>query len=895
MADDAAIVKSVQEMLNEEKWTRAALSNYSINNFKELDSVVKQAKQEHLLDEVKEVCDEHLSHTKNSIIALYFSGMIALSKQMVDDSNLMVLMNIFSDNKKWNIVEYLCGRILEYGENKYALRTLADCYHSENNDQAIFPIWERLIKVDYDEADIVKLLAEKKEKEGAIPEAIDFYKKALHRYIAKKLFVNVKEIWNKLVQYCPTEFDFFMHVQNKIAKNISNDKAALLLQDLYPAFKQAGNWDVSIEILKTILEYDEKNSWARKEIVECYRGKYQNHSHLDDYIKLSNLNQSYRNAHEAILDFEKHIAFDAGNFVCHRTWGIGKIASVKGDEIVIDFARDRGHKMSLKMAISSLKTLSRDHIWTLKSIWSKEKLHDKTKSDIPWALKTVIKSFDNKADLKHIKAELVPSVLTVSEWTSWNTQAREILRTDLMFGNDPNDIDAYIVRDRPISMEEKIFNQFKAEKNFHGKVEAIRAFMKDGEPDSEYFAEMFNYFYSYLKSYTAVNEYVLASYIIVKEIITKSPYLNPGMNLSFADLLSEVEDLPGVFQSIKDTQIKHELLIHIKNFAANWADSYIQLFPYLLNRTMLDTLSEEGYEDRVRAMIQTIVENYREYRDGFLWVFKNVIEEPWFKDLGYSYEKLLIDLIHLLDVTFREIENHRETTLNRKLNKQVQTILFKEETLTNYLENADEDTLTRIYTLVEDVKDLDPAIKMGMRKKIVDRFPNFKFFGTEEKAVVTHGLMVTAAQYEAKQHQLQRIMEVEIPTNSKELGFALSLGDLRENAEYKAAKEKQELLNTTVGKLKDELERAQIFNPAYINSSRISFGTVVALHNNKSGSDETYTIMGPWESEPSKNVISYLSPFGNMLLNHKAGDTVDFIINEQDYSYLVKSIEEAKF
>ena len=64
----------ITEMLNEEKWTRATISNYSINNFKDLDGIIREAQQDKNLDEIKTLCDEHLAHTKNSIIALYLSG-----------------------------------------------------------------------------------------------------------------------------------------------------------------------------------------------------------------------------------------------------------------------------------------------------------------------------------------------------------------------------------------------------------------------------------------------------------------------------------------------------------------------------------------------------------------------------------------------------------------------------------------------------------------------------------------------------------------------------------------------------------------------------------------------------------------------------------------------------
>jgi transcription elongation factor GreA-like protein len=186
-------------MLNEEKWTRAALSNYSTVQFKELDSLLKEARELRAVDEMKKDCDEHLAHSKNSIIALYISGMIALSRQIIDDAAMINLVTIFADNHKWAIVKYLCERILDHGESKYALRSLIDCCKNENNEDALYGIWERLVKVDYEEAELAKALAEHYEKLGSDEAAVDYYKKALHRFINKSLFANVKEIWEKLL------------------------------------------------------------------------------------------------------------------------------------------------------------------------------------------------------------------------------------------------------------------------------------------------------------------------------------------------------------------------------------------------------------------------------------------------------------------------------------------------------------------------------------------------------------------------------------------------------------------------------------------------------------------------------------------------------------------------
>jgi transcription elongation factor GreA len=868
---ESQIAPKVQEMLNEEKWTRASLSAYSAANLKELDAIAQEALQAKAIDEIKAICDEHITHTKNSIIALYLSGIFALMRQQIDDSAMVSLLDIFADNKKWSVVEFVCQRILDFGENRTALRRLAECYEADGRQDEMYGVWERLVRVDYDEADIVKAIAEKREKEGKAEEAVDFYKKALIRYINKGLSTNVKEIWGKLVDLCPEDIDFFLHVQRKIAKQISEDKAAGLLQDLYRHYKEAGDWNTALDILKVVIDYDEKNPSLRKDVIECYKGKYKDHS-----------------------DFEKHIAFDAGNFVYHRTWNIGRIASIQGDDIVVDFAKSRGHKMSLKMAIDSLTTLSKDHIWVLKAVWSKDKLREKVKSDPAWALRVIIKSFDNHADLKRIKSELVPSVLTASEWNSWSAKAREALKTDPSFGNATDDIATYIVRDRPLSFEEKVYNQFKAEKNFFSRVQYLRDFLEAGELDSDYFSEMLGFFTGFVRSYQTASETVVASYLFLKELAAKYTHLKSEVSLSFAELFSEIDNPVDIYDGIKDAELRRSLLLHIKNFVPNWADVYVKLFPYCINQGMLETLRASGNEDKLKRMVLDIVENYRDHREAFIWVVKNLKDESWFSELGLSYEKIMITLVHILDLTFKEIENHRDTTENRKINKQVQTILFKDGALEAYFLESKPETIERVSTLVNDVKDLDPAIKLSLRRKIMEKWPEFHFGGEEEKQVVSRGLMVTAEKYSEKQALLSEILEVEVPANQKEIAYALSLGDLRENAEYKAAKEKQDELNAKVAKLKNEIERAQIFDKSTISVSKVSFGNVVTLSNELSGGAESYTILGPWESDPANNVISYLSPLGKKLLNHKPGEHLSFQIHDRKFQYVVEKIEAAK-
>lgn len=895
------LTSQVNELLNEEKWTRAALNNYTVNNFKELDSMLDQIFENGMEDEILETCEEHLHHTKNSIIALYLSGVIRLRRQLVDDTNLVMLINIFQDNHKWKIVEYLAKRILEFGENKYALRTLADCYNNENMQEEMYEVWERLIRVDFEEADIVRHLAERYEKEGNIEEAVSYYKKALHRYINKKSFNNVREIWHKLVNHAPDETEFFYHAESKVAKTISEDRAVQLLEELYPHYKKKEAWDTAINILKRVLSHDPKNPWARKEIVECYRARYAHHSHLEEYIKISNLNQSWRNVHDAIADFEKHISFDAGNFVFHRTWGVGIIRSIEDDNITIDFAKKRGHNMSLKMAVSALDILPRDHIWVLRSVTKREKLHKKVKSDIKWALKTVIRSCGNAADMKRIKSELVPHILSQSEWSSWSTKARQILKTSQEFGNRTDKLEQFVVRDQPISFEEKTFNKFKAEKTFFDRVKTLSEYVnyiekQDGDSsDTDYFREMLEYFVGFLRSQSAANEFVISSYIVVRHVVERHPYLNPGVELDFKKLFEQIQNLEEVFTRIENNDLRREFLHYVRRYIPEWPEVYIRLFPYHLAREVVVELERAGEQERLQHFFLRVLNNYKEMREPFVWIVRNCLDDEWFQEIGVDYEKVLIGMIHLLDITAREIDNRREVSANRKLNKQIHNYLFKEKHVDPYIEESDEEAVNRIYTLISDVKDLDPSIVLELKHKILNRFPDFHFYGENEKERVSRGFLVAQKSYEAKQAQLQHINEVEVPQNSQEISEALEHGDLRENAEYKAAKERQDMLNNQVAKLKEEIDRAQIVRPSDVDTSTITFGTRVHLKNKDSGESEVYTVLGPWESNPDEHVISYLSPLGSELYNGKVGEVLEFEINERAYRYEVEKIEKADF
>lgn len=902
---------SVREMLKEETWTRAGISNFTKNNVAELEAVLERTRKENCEKVIKDICDEQLAHTKESIVALYLSGMIALQTGSLDNSALVSLVDIFEKNHKELLIEQLCENILATDpQNKFALRKLAE-YYKATNDDRIWGIYEQIVKLDLEEADIAKLLAERYENQQNQEVAVNYYKKALLRYVAAKNMNSVKEIWSKLVALIPEDIDFFLLVQRKIAKSISEDKSITLMQELYQYYKNTAKWNTAISILKLILEIDSKDMQARRELVECYRGKYASHSHLEDYIKSSNLNQSFRNVFEAMSDFEKHIAFDEKSYVFHRSWGVGVIRKVQGDMLSINFGKKNGvHEMSLKMAVTALQPLAKDHIWVLKATQKKEELAKRVKNDVTWTLKTIIKSFDNKCDEKRIKAELVPAVLSAGEWTGWHAKAQNILKTDSTFDVCPSDISLYTVREHEASLEERLSNKFKAEKQFFPRIEILLAYLNDDNTDKsdESFNDMFSYFAAHLKAFTAVDEQIVASYLIVQHIIKLLPSFSSPAKFTFEELYKEIENPREMYAALKIQVLKEDFITNVRTLS-DWDKQYIVLFPSIPNKDvedkkkkkMLTELISSGKQDLVERLVQTSFEDYRNYREAVIYFFKDCKNDDWFKNLNLSYERQLITLVNIISQCYREIANHVNTTENKKIIKDATALLFAEKrdggtynNMLNYMLEHDRDVITRMYTMVNDVREIDPTYKAQLRNGILSKFPDFTFQEAEIKQEAPKGLMVTAKMLEIKRAEAENIEKVILPKIAEEVSEARAKGDLKENAEYSAAKEAQHIQNDKLARLKVELSQAVTFDPTTITTSFVSFGTVVTLHNNKENTDVSYTILGPWESAPDKGIISYLSPLGDRLLDAKVNETRRFTINDNSYDYTVLSITAAK-
>ncbi len=122
--------------------------------------------------------------------------------------------------------------------------------------------------------------------------------------------------------------------------------------------------------------------------------------------------------------------------------------------------------------------------------------------------------------------------------------------------------------------------------------------------------------------------------------------------------------------------------------------------------------------------------------------------------------------------------------------------------------------------------------------------------------------------------ELKRLREVERPKNVQDIEEARAHGDLRENAEFHAAKEKQSFIEGRSREVEAVLAQAEVIDPAKLSGTRVVFGATVQLTDTESGEEITYTIVGDYESDIKLGRIAISAPLARAIIGREAGDTV---------------------
>ena len=182
--------------------------------------------------------------------------------------------------------------------------------------------------------------------------------------------------------------------------------------------------------------------------------------------------------------------------------------------------------------------------------------------------------------------------------------------------------------------------------------------------------------------------------------------------------------------------------------------------------------------------------------------------------------------------------------------------------------------------------------RKSLMARVIKVHPETQDLVLGQTGPVKETFIVSAESLDKRKAEYEDLVNNRIPQNIKDTAVARSYGDLRENFEYKAAKQMQAVLQRRREELERDLSNAQVTDFKGADTATVNIGTIATLTGDD-GSEVVFTILGAWDSDPEKKILSYLSEIGQALVGSAVGEEVEFtdLETEQLRQYTLKSIQ----
>ena len=369
------------------------------------------------------------------------------------------------------------------------------------------------------------------------------------------------------------------------------------------------------------------------------------------------------------------------------------------------------------------------------------------------------------------------------------------------------------------------------------------------------------------------------------EICARHESLKPGPEAaSIAGVLAESPGkLTEIFTEIPAAKYSRVLESFPAAFPENWEERALRLTrtsePRLSGELLKLFIAQEKREVFAEHT-RRIIRERSASSDFVLWLCKD-------------RQKALPELVD--EELFAAILAAMEADLHSDIkSKRLEEFLFEDrELVADLLGKAERDSARQAMRKIM----LSPVFADLNRRSLLARIlkvhPDLEALVTgDQEAPATRGdsLVVSWASLQRRKEELEHIEKVMIPQNIRDIATARSYGDLRENFEFKSAKEQQAVLNRQKSELEQMLNNARGTNFENVETTLVSIGTIVTLEPTAGGSPETYSILGAWDGAPEKGWVSYQAAIGRALLGKKIGEIVELPADKGIHSVIIKSI-----
>jgi transcription elongation GreA/GreB family factor len=583
----------------------------------------------------------------------------------------------------------------------------------------------------------------------------------------------------------------------------------------------------------------------------------------DEFEKLVATGKISRTQMDALLQLTDN------GYCWHRSWGFGKITTVDAvfGQFVIDFQTKKGHKMDLAFAAESLKPISKDHIYARK-VSDLEGLRQMAALHHLDLIKLVLQSFGGKATVDQIQQVLVPDVIK-DDWKKWWEAAKRELKKDGHFQVPLKKSEPIVYQAQETSLQSRLMTDFRAAKGLkarHTVAHEIQRNFSDIGDKPGVAKELIAALNAEIVTHQRTQPATALEAIFVRDDLREAAGASAGEGEITAAQIwqQEARRIAALLEAVPGA--KHRRALHsFKAATPEWDDALLNSLNNVSTKVateMAETLIEGGKMNRLKELLSRLISQHQASSELLLWLAK---------ERSDTFADILGPEVFRAMLTAMERDQFNE----RRSNKLRDYILDDSGLLVELIGSADLEVikdLTRALQLSPCFDDMD---KRSLLARIVKSYPAMQAMISGEQTKQDTTYQVSWESLERRKNEYHELVQKSIPANSKEIAIARSYGDLRENHEYKAAKEMQKILMRRKSELESQLVRARGTDFANAKTDVVSIGTIVNVTDLEQNHAEKFTILGAWDSNPDQGVISYLTPVAQSLIGHKVGEEVE--------------------
>ena len=581
-------------------------------------------------------------------------------------------------------------------------------------------------------------------------------------------------------------------------------------------------------------------------------------------------------------------AMEADAYVVHRSWGFGQIQRYDdaSQKLVINFKDKKGHSMDPAFCISTMEVLPAKHLLVRKET-DTQKINELIADNPAQLLIETLQAYPNNAATA-IEIEIVlAQVLGEEKFKKWWAAAKKLIAKDARIQVPVKKTECYLIRETPVSAEDELVEQFTNTRSARRRI-LLAEELVDGSDKATSQKDLASVLAGLATSVQESNQLDAAERLYgaaIRDDLAKLVGSETAYEPSQASLIANQRDLPEIAEKVPVHFQSRFLELILATHPIETRDIVFGLLKVSQGKfttECINFLVEQGYSDDLAATLTRWQTEQNLRAPVLLWIVKNRHSK--------KFAKLLNDLItpRLLSAVFFAIDYEALQAASARRIPLADILSEDTDLIADLLSTADPETARDLANTLMLNQGFEELTKKSLLARFIKIFPKIQSLVAADAESKEEQLLVSRASYEAKRAEYESIVSKEIPENSKAIATAREHGDLKENSEYKMAKQDQQVLMGKKTLLEKDLGRARITDFKEASTEQVSVGSVVTV---RAGSGQTtYTLLGVWDGNPDKNILSYKTPMGAALLGKKVGDTVKVKTGTSEDSYAIVTI-----